>query len=329
MLFREISGNAIPRLAVSRNRNELFDTSVHQLAVLAAFYGTGLLLNPIIQKATSTFQKQLGTHGKQWFRFGSSFSVFALTASLASSVPFFRNYVTISKTGTVDFAQMIGVKKQSEVDEITIKQKADQNLNHVLTAGSIGAAFSLAFLLGGLFLARKEATVPKVVQWLNRTLSLKSNKLTSFNPWSNFLFTAVPIWTGMVGASRDQYELKEALLRCTVSCLGFFIFPHTVAKAIEKFSAKKFKHLSQAKNVAYVGKFITSVAVLSLAPSLLNIYFTRQRVKGDAAKAKTQPNVPALGYTHFIHRALPLYQPPATTSFQQLSLSSTGLFPEG
>ena len=97
--------------------------------------------------------------------------------------------------------------------------------------------------------------------------------------------------------ARDIYELKEIDLRFAAFNFAFFIFPITIEKAIDC-GVRKLKPtwlLGPSKNIAYLGKFFTSLALCRAIPTVVNIYLIRQRVARDKQKQLQAPMVQKQG----------------------------------
>ncbi|MBX2860966.1 MAG: hypothetical protein KTR14_07015 [Vampirovibrio sp.] len=290
-LFREITGNNIPHVVIVRNKDEFVDQSLSQFGNTAAYFGTGLLMDKGVNRATRKFQKTLSQAGKEWFRFGKSFGIYGLIATIMLGMPFLRNYITSKRTGTTDYAQMIGEKERGEVDQKKLKEATDGYLGRFLKTVSVGAALSSAILFGSLALAKKGRAMPKAIQWIHDKLSLEGGNFAKLSRWAAVYFWVTPTFTGLLAGSRDIYEKKELALRFAAFNLAFFVFPATVEKGIERLSRslKPSKLLGSYHNVAYLGRFFSSLVFCSAVPTVLNIYLTRQRVKRDTAKQTISP----------------------------------------
>ncbi|MBX2860349.1 MAG: hypothetical protein KTR14_03885 [Vampirovibrio sp.] len=287
ILFREITGNNIPHVLIVRNADEFVDQSIGQFGNTAAFFGTGFLLQKVIDKLTKPMQKTLSQAGKSWFRFGKSFAIFSICGSLMYGMPFFRNYVTTKRTGTTDYAQMIGEKQRGEIDDKKLNAVTTNLLHKFFTTVAVGASLAAAFLATGITLAKKGAGMSGLLKFIHQKLSLPEGKFSKLRPWSSASFGVTPAFAGFFVGSRDGYERKEIALRFAAFNFAFFILPHTVERLIEKVtrSMKPGKLLGNHHNIAYMGKFFSSLVLCSAIPSILNIYLTRQRVKRDMAKS--------------------------------------------
>ncbi|MBX2860965.1 MAG: hypothetical protein KTR14_07010 [Vampirovibrio sp.] len=290
-LFRESVGNSLPRVLIVRNGDEFLDQATNQLGLLGAFFGTGYVMNTLVEKLTGGLQQKLSKPGKEWYRFGKSFSIFAMASGLLFAMPFFRNYVTTKRTGTTDYAQMIGEKTRQKLDQRVLNQKVSHSRNQFLTIAATGASISTAILLSSLALARRGVQMPKLIQWLHRRFSLKEGNIGKLPLPSAVVFGTAPIFGAAFAASRDIYEKKEVALRFVGFTLSFFVFPRLVEKAVARLAKSSIppKWLGDFRNVAYVGKVLSTLLFCSTLTNLANIYMTRRRVKRDMTKTTFSP----------------------------------------
>lgn len=199
---------------------------------------------------------------------------------------------------------MIGEKARTSPSSLEIQQNLYQSKTRFIRTVSQGAALSLGILLSTLAVIYSGISFPK---WLRRfpaswqktaqrlkmgeglatTLGLKNGQFKNFTPIAAIAFWVIPTFGGLLNAARDQYEVKELLLRFAAFNLAFFVFPITVEHTIEKWvkKARTIQWIGPKQNLAYLGKFISSLIFCSAVPTVLNIYLTRQRVKHDKAAA--------------------------------------------
>lgn len=297
IVFREITGNNIPHVLIVRNRDELLDQSISQFGNTAAYFGTGILMDKGINALAKRVLGPLPPTAKPWYFLGKSLSIFSMIAALNVAMPFLRNYITTSRTGTVDYAQMIGETQRTGNTASLLKTTLQDYKERYLKIVSAGAATSLAFLAGTAMAVKRGRPMPGALQFLQRHIGLEKGKFKNFNPLSAVLFWVVPTFSGLLAGARDTYEKNELALRFAAFNLAFFVFPHTVEKLIDKAvkGLPPTKLLGPSKNIAYLGKFISSLIFCSAVPTVLNIYLTRQRVRRDALKGRDmQPPKSAL-----------------------------------
>lgn len=128
--------------------------------------------------------------------------------------------------------------------------------------------------------------MPKLLQQVHRFVGLKDEKFKNFSSLAAVAFWVIPTFTGLILGARDKYEVKELGLRFAAFNLAFFVFPHTMEKLINHLArnVKPTKFFGHSSNIAYLGRFLSSLVFCSAVPTVLNIYLTRQRVKRDPLK---------------------------------------------
>jgi len=293
IVFRELTGNNLPHVLIVRNQNELIDQSISQFGNTAAYFGTGLIMDKALDQIPKLLKQPITAQTKPWFIFGKSLSIFSLIASVNYAMPFLRNYITTKRTGTTHYADMIGEKKHLNTTQTNINEKLAEDKKTFLHRVSLGAGISALSTLATTALMRAKAPVPKAVSFFNKHLGLLNGSFKKFRALPAVLFWVIPTYSGLLSGARDKYETQELALRFAAFNLAFFVFPHTIEKAIEKATERvkptKLLGPETNKNLAYLGKFASSIVFCSAIPTVLNIYLTRQRIKRDqAAKIREQ-----------------------------------------
>lgn len=298
IVFREITGNNIPHVAIVRNKDELIDQSICQFGNTAAFFGTGLVLDKVFEGVRKMVKTPLTPKNTQLYHFGKSLAIYSAISSILLAMPQFRNFVTTKRTHTTQYADMIGEDKSKTANQDSAGQKEAQLLasyrNKVLKTLGVGLGGALG--LGALTLgaAKAQFKLPWLLRPVHRLIGLEKGQFKNFSPLSAVLFWVTPTFSGFLMGARDIYELKEIALRFAAFNFAFFVFPITIEKAIDR-GVRKLKPtwlLGPSKNIAYMGKFFTSLALCSAIPTVVNIYLTRQRVARDKQKqnkAQCQP----------------------------------------
>lgn len=296
--FREVVSNNTPHVLIVRTKDEAIDQGISQYGNTIAYFGTGLLMNKWLDKLAAKkgiVFEQLGDLGKSHFKRAKSLSIFAMIASTMLAMPFLRNYVTTSRTGTTNYAEMIGETK----DNGNSKKELQKTLNgfalKFFGALAVGATLSVTAwkkLMKPLKLAQTAGTalkeLPKFWKWFNKHLGLQHNDFKNFNEWGAFAFWTIPTYSGLFAGARDFYELKELALRFAAFNFAFFIFPKTFEKGLDKLvthlKVPNTKVFGPPQNIAYLGKVVSGMILCSAIPTVVNIYLTRQRVKRDGTK---------------------------------------------
>jgi hypothetical protein len=288
IITREITGNNIPHILITRNHDELIDQSISQFGNTAAYFGTGFLMSKVLDTIPKLFKKELTPITQPWFHLGKSFSIFSLITAINLAMPFLRNYITTRRTHTTNYADMVGAKGKAAETPNQEEAALKKDKNRFLTIMGIGASISASLMALTMLLMKRQKALPKLLKQVHNWIGLKDGKFQNFNSYSAVLFWVIPTFTGLMMAARDQYEQKELALRFVAFNLAFFVFPHTIEKGIDHLvkNMKPTKLFGPSRNISYLGKFISSLIFCSSLPTVLNIYLTRQRVLRENAKAQ-------------------------------------------
>ena len=282
IMFREIAGNNIPHALFVRNRDEMIDQSLTQFGNTAAFFGTGYALDKGIDAvAKRVYKAGLTASQTSWLHLGKSMGILGLIASFMIASPFLRNFITAKRLGTTDFTQIVGERKRT--GDAASKAKAQaEGMHYLKIFGAVlaaGAAFTVASLGLAHVAIRRGANFGKLAGGALKYLGLENGKFNNLNDIPAFVFWAVPTYAGFITASRDGFEGKEIALRFGAFTSAFFILPKVVEKSLQwAFKGKPVLNIPP-NNMAYLGKFISSIIFCSAIPALVNIYLTRKRVQ--------------------------------------------------
>jgi hypothetical protein len=278
-------------VAIVRNKDEFIDQSISQFGNTAAYFGTGLLMDKLLDAPLKMTGQKLEALSKPWFFLGKSLSLFSLIAAVNLATPALRNYITTKRTNTTNYAEMIGEKSRTATQAHSVEVSLQKNKKRFLQTISAGAAVSSLIMGLTMLMMRRKTPLPGALKKVHQFIGLEGGKFKNFSPWSAVAFWVVPTFTGLILGARDKYEVKELGLRFAAFNLAFFVFPHTVEKVIERRvkSLKPTKLFGPSQNIAYLAKFLSSLVFCSAVPTVLNIHLTRQRVKRDAAKQNEVP----------------------------------------
>jgi hypothetical protein len=257
-LFKDVTGYNLPRLATTRTPNEFFDTLTGELANTSITLSGTLLLPPLFQRAMSKLTgmplaeltQQLQSHmtpsmATKMARLGSSLGYLNLWAALFWATPFFRNWLTMERSKTANFENIIGLDKDGGAianNPEKLKQAKREQLTGMakvigvgagLAAGSVGGFAALARMLkspqgkAGLqqFLQKLklQTQAKQLANWMHKQFDLggaKSNQVSS--RLATLIYWSLPAYFGWLQASRSQNEFKENLLKTVNSNLWFF-----------------------------------------------------------------------------------------------------------
>lgn len=344
---RDVACYLIPQLAMARSWKEFFDILPVSLMLLGITIGGMKIVPPLLrrpvgwitqtapkelsEKLTPELLQKLPLHNKLG-RLAVAFGfLFPFAAGFVAS-PFARNWITLKRTGTANFEEIIGLKKGgSKKNERTPEEEAKYQTGMVKKILATGAALGAASLLGFAGLSRMVKTgqikqlgpmAESLVKKLFNNFTLRGKASNDVaGTLSTMLFWLVPPYLGWVMAARSKNERIEQTVKGVNSVLWFSLFTplFTKGRFIEKFKKagvpmdipeignKVLRNLStdlpsytaiqklseplkevatRIKNQYSWISFLVPVAMLSLTPQLLNIYFTRKRVE---AQKENQP----------------------------------------
>jgi hypothetical protein len=341
ILFKDVTGYNLPRLATVRSPNEFWDTLTGEMGNTSISLGGTLMLPPLFQKVMSRFTripleqiKKQVTDPKmlalatKTARLGSSLGYLTLWASLFWATPFFRNWLTLTRSKNGNFESMIGLEKNSPSSSPEkLKEAKRFQLNGLFQVLTVGAALSAASVLGGAQLARRLATKPlqakntsskmvNTLEWLFKQFDLKGKKTDQpGTPISTLIFWSLPAYFGWLQASRSPNEFKENLLKTVNSNLWFFCMTPLVKKFFLKqyqsidpslTKVPDFKEILQVVDAPVrqkllklkqkdfgIGMAIT-VTMLATTPQIINRILTKRRFEKAQQMAKNAPATPKL-----------------------------------
>lgn len=327
--FREVVGDNLPHTAIVRTTDEAIDQGIIQFGNSAAMFGGGMLYSKALEFASKKLYPSLSQHATAWLHLGRSFALFAVLGSYVFSSSKLRNYITMQRTASLNYTDFIGETnagsdRQSPEYQQKLKQAKHNNLSFFRNSLLAGAGLSLAFLGFSHGLIRWKTPFPKLLTpgWLIKSSEVVHNKLSWFPRlskeslglfikegvglkhgqfehlavWGANLCWVLPTFSGLLLGSRDGYEKKEIGLRFAAFNVNFFILPKLMDKLIGQIPVEKIPKLlghgaDRAKNLGWVAEFLTTAALCSAMPSVINIFLTHKRVTTDEAK-KTPPIAP-------------------------------------
>lgn len=234
----------IPQAGITRTKNELLDFLPNALGLLAVTVFGMLLLPPALRKpagkisgiAAQQLKSELPKVGasqkvaikEQLARLAVSFGFFFPFAAGFMSTPFFRNWLTLKRTGTMDFEQLIGLEKGKihALSPAEQKMEAGKQLSAIKTILGVGAGLSVASLVGLSMLARKktpfsegsEAKIRKLFDMFalggSTSNAIKGNLAT-------WLFWLAPAQFGWILSARSRNEKIEQTVKAVNSSFWF------------------------------------------------------------------------------------------------------------
>jgi len=259
VMAKEFFGVNVPRIAITRTNTERMDTAVAEIGNLVGFFGTGFLLDKLLngyfnaikpaKAVLSRFTPKeahdlTGEVKAHWKQLGKTVALCGFLAAWMVAIPFLRNYVTASHSGQTAFTEVI-TKKRYQKDKTN---NSEAFKHHYLNVGlwTMGAGVALvaaSMLLGrlgikrGLSLSEKAvADKPflKAARWLKQKIGLKEGKFEHFGDrdFHPLLFWVATSYSGMLIAARDRFEVYEQLLKCGNFVLWFSVLPAIISRLV-------------------------------------------------------------------------------------------------
>lgn len=338
LVARDILCYNIPQFSLARTKEELFDMAPNSLALTGITVGSMLVLPPLLSHPVSWITKvpvdslrkeltpeliQKMTPKVKLARLAVAGGFFFPFAAAFMASPFGRNWLTLKRTKTADFDQIIGVKDQNKGSK-DLQEKLDYQKSMVAKVLGIGIALGAATLLGFASLSRSGKNMSgkgkKVIDKLFENFSLKGQKSNEVSgSLATMLFWLIPPYLGWALAARSKNEKIENAVKGTNSVLWFCLFTPMIVKDffLKKFMkadiktgaeglsnrwVRSFKGVIPAyqtiekleeplkqqglkiKNRYTAASWIIPVLMLATTPQLINIYFTKKRAAKQTEK---------------------------------------------
>ena len=301
---REIAGNNTPHVIIVRTPEERVEQIISQFGNSGVFFGGGLLLSKLADFAQNRLLRSATQDATHWAHLGRSFGLYGLLGSLMYSSSQFRNWVTLKRTGTIDFSDMIGetnhkAKQEDQTQQVeAAKAECVRKIkrNVFIGSGILAGGLALGHSLGALKVAlpsvlRKE--IPLLKGSFLNAVGLSQGKFSKLPDVGALLCWTLPTYAGLFVGSRDEYEKKETALRFGAFLLSFFLMPNVVEAGIEKVLASHpSKFFGSGKNLAWLAKLATSFVMCGSMPTVVNFGLTRMRVRQKEGLKQTQTAQP-------------------------------------
>lgn len=341
LLVRDLLCFIMPELMLARTWDEVKDASEYSFSLAAVTAGFSLLLPRFLKKLvkpiTGVTHEELSiplslqkieamTPKAKLARMAVSFGFLFPFAAAFAVTPFFRNWMTLKRTGTTDYEEIIGLKPQQEHPHDEKYEKAVRHEKRTMAGIALsGIAAGAAAFLGFAAMARRAPqTLGGAMEQLFKTFSLKgaqSGEVHGTLPI--LLFWLLPPYIAQHFAARSRNEKIEQAIRNINSVLWFSLFTPLVTKGVfvRKFikegfemGAEKIKSpLAQRfklsipsyrqllkleepqrslginiKDTYSIFSYLIPIVMLAVSPKMLNIYLTRQRVMEQQQQKRQQ-----------------------------------------
>jgi len=299
---KEFLGANIPHVILVANRDEAMDQAINQFGNTGIVFGASFLYHKLIDRLNLSLNAKALTHqaiqvardtsegitkhaktvAKQWvfkspkaqlwYNLGKGLAIYTFLGSYVVASPFFRNWVTLKRTKSLNYTAMVGLTKKdlTEKEKSELKQKERFNLKEFAKIWGIGTGVSLAILGATQALIRRGAGVPKLFKFLEKHLGLPHGDFRHFKDLPMYLFWALPAYSGLLFASRDALERKEIYYRMAGFGLAFMVLPRTLERWINNaVKGKTFKVFGPGKNVAYLGHLLSGLIFYTSIPTII------------------------------------------------------------
>ncbi len=224
-MAKEVVGINAPKILLTNSRDERIDSATSEIGNTLAFAGGGGALNLLLGRVFGRVQAQ-GGRAAQWAVLGRSGAIYSAIFAMMWAMPFVRNYFTTSRTGKLQFRDVIdkknGAKGSDRKDVQSVLSLYHQKIKTILGLGAVGVAL---FATGGYLAARKNLTLGVLERLFKNgkphSMLLKNGSFTDFSGWKAVLFWGLPAYGGWIHAARDPIETKEQLLKFAGFVAGF------------------------------------------------------------------------------------------------------------
>lgn len=267
-LLSKIIANAIPRVAITRNKSErqevLFNEVTQGSLLFLALPITSILAEPLqamfsglsarlIRMRNSEALAEATEKGGELLanklkiaKLGKSLGASAFIASLLIAITYLRNYRTIKRTGFSDYKQVVGLggagKQPTAEDKIKAEQAMRKNVKKIEWLAAGGAAAWLAIMGGAGLLARRGTGLVKNTALLDKLMKhwafvgKNSNQINGpfRSQWQTLFVWGIPSYLGWFLGCRDKYELIEQSSKFATFLAGYFYMPKLVRKILSR-----------------------------------------------------------------------------------------------
>lgn len=257
LTFKDVLGSNAPKITLTRSWKERLDTATLELSNTGITLFSSLLLPRLLRYPVSklsgvpvsnlsreipyALQNQT-SNAIKLARLGTSFSFFFPFAAAFWAAPFFRNWLTLKRTNSANFEEIIGLngveqnKRSPEEEKAFQKKRAWQIFGGGL---ALGAASLLGFSAAARGVSAKEGQAlwknlstkldihwRKQWTWLFDKFELKGRGAYQIagGP-ATLIFWGLPAYMGWVHAARSNNERRERLLQSANALFWFFFAP--------------------------------------------------------------------------------------------------------
>ncbi len=327
VMTKEVLGINVPKTAIVRSGNEMADVAFNEFGNTVGFFGGGFLLDRLLNRV----YRGVGSDAVSvlWKHTGKSVALCSVLFSLMWAMPFFRNYLTAVRTGTDNYAQVIGSGNLSRPKdpEAFEKRKAGYLKTAFSTLG-IGLGVAVSSVIGSRLAIRRGIALTsggklgealkspgKLGAWALDKIRLAGGKFREFGDVHAALFWGLPAYGGWIHASRDKYERKEQVLKAANFFVWFFALPFAIRRAfVSKFpqqvrkvmqdqgKSRITRELIEASGLKGAAKdnavklwvrqsvtsLVSSLVLLGVSPTVLNIWLTKQRLARQQGQPEAQ-----------------------------------------
>ncbi len=322
MFVRDTGGCLIPKLAISRSREEAKEITFAETAESALFYfsapAAAKLTNEFFKNKYKTSSrlmsmpiKEIPSVSKEQLKniklakFGKIASVFSVILPLVFAIAPVRNFMTSSQSGKEEFTEVVGLKDKKE-QEKDGKNKAKSLIKKLMLTAMGGLALTAGILTAAKndnIYKKLEPAITAIVKHFDFT---KTNDLRLAH-YGAFIYP-VSI-ASYFYASRDKYERKENARRFSVTVPLLFFGEKLIEKPIYKGFDKLFntkiiengitksyddilklpsklqKQYLKSKNFSYGLTFLINTMAIGAAVALLNRIATKKQFERDNNKS--------------------------------------------
>ncbi len=321
LVVKDVLGFNIPKIAFTRTWKERFDAATLELSNTSITLLSSLVLPRLLRTPARILSGSpvAGLVGKpleamsartKLARLAVSFGFMFPFATAFWAAAFFRNWLTIKRTKTANFENLIGLDSGNALKG---KRSAEEEMRYQM--GMVKKIMALGVGLGALAMTgfglaargAKGKALGAGMNWLFTKFALQGKNADQVNKGlATLVFWLLPAYGGWIHASRSKNELWEQSIKAANGMMWFSFFtPYVVdplfKKPFEKLTgikgdipsyeaiAKKFKgpvqeQLTRLKNRQFGLGLAITILLLGTTPQLLNIFLTKRRFDREQAR---------------------------------------------
>lgn len=314
IFLSKIFGNALPRIGITRNREERKEVAFNESTQTAAFFLAlpilSRLFNPVQGSFAGLSAAKVAMRNEAAFartgglalqklklaKLGKSMGVYSIIMALMIAMPYIRNWRTIKATGFSDYKQIVssGGKRKPTPEERrqaeTVNRKNVTIIKGLLGVGVLSAVGAMAvtgalvrnpgkiFSAKGFFNPKRLDALVKdwalVGRQSDQVMMLTKSRKPTLWVWG------IPSFIGWFLGCRDGYEFAEQSSKFLTFLLGYMTVPVVMKKYMERRDAELLSRVKRATGKTVLPTYLDVVKRnLIKSPGLRKRYLSHLNTK--------------------------------------------------